>query len=1711
MSSNQPVFFSRFRSALGITTGPLHFSDLYNINLQIPSACNVLRASEIPNIQPKANLYEQLSTTAQGGILGLYSIRQANSNYTGPILRVRRNDDNSFADFYSDRNGNLKTSQGTKIRAWLGSARGFVTTWYDQSSNMRHAIQSVDANQPWVEPDPLNSGRYAIFFNGNSNPTGFDISSAGTQSVAVNYYTIANPSLWQSIVCTSSDNQGLRINNYNLNQGDGNDFLNPGGFAYFNNNKVSSTPYAVNVDAQWNYLIAARASGNLSIIHIGYPDRNFSGWALSNRAFNGYMAELKLFSHQIADIDCASMFLNIVQPNWGKGIVGYYTGESWKNTQWNDLSGAGNHVTSITGNIVVNSNQFGANRSFISGDTSSRLKWPVAILPSTYTMFHVAKYNNGTRGRIFDGSNINWLSGFWSGNAGVAFHNAWLTPQNDPHGYDWVLSSDQNSLYRSQGVNRTTGSPGTPSFAQLTIINGQGSAEVSHWAIASLTVYNRTLALGEIRIVEEMLAYQYKLPYPIQQGLVAGFDASQYSAATATVVDLSGNGNTVTMANTGIFTSSNGIPHFDCSSVNHMYFSAGDIAGSSNATLILFTTIRNSTADWRTLFRGTTNGQHQVIIQTGTNIIGMYDNDTGGTFISSGYDITNIPNPYDQFNMLTFKMSANSSPYWELYINNNPTPVARISDSRAAFKGMRNIGGTSGGQLWGRIGTFLYYNRFLTPAEINETYMRYAPRYKTQFFANVWLDARDLSGSAGSSVATWANKGSLGTTYNATGTSVTLQTDVSGNMVRFASGGFVTVPGTITWNMNIPSGLTIVCVARFTGGSPTSWERLIDWGIGQNNNNIVLARYANTSNVGIAYLDGSTNRGQGYTAGYSFDSQFHVFVGVYQNGSPPSVSIYVDGVQRALTYETTPSTSFTTSKTTSQNLIGKSAWTGDGVYTGDMREVISFNAPLPATAITGITFTLQNKWGLSSALFPPVRGIQSPGGSNGTINTPQNLFFGSTGAIAATYRVLYAYLPGTNGSARSGSTYAGIGYSVPSPITLSVYSQLYQHPQIYVEFTSAISTVDGVEVVLQRADGNTTFYDVCRRSDLRNASSVLFDFGQTDIINLNYDYCKGISLLDKVSPTTLSTCRGAYSLNRVSSMYTGPTIQVRRSTDNTVQDFYSDVNGNMGTYYNGMGTRISNWLGSATGFVTTWYDQSGRGSNATQTVQTSQPFINVAGKYIDFKPNLFFNLPNDTVPSGNSRYTMIVSHRDINSTSGAMVGSGVYGTTNAANVIRRTGTGYTNYWWGNDYTVASGYAQGNTVSFTYDTGTRAAFINNSAQTTAGSSGRNSSTLSNTIGVANNNTEFLNGELYNVYLFNSNLSTTERQIFDQVVIPTYNLTTADLIAYIDPANINSYSGVGSTMSNMVNNSAVTLSGSFTFSNNVIRLNNTSTTDANANTAYLRFGTLTNITTVSAWIYIHGVTSIARNLLDGRSGMTNGFIANSGVGTDWSSGTLYINGGSAQATTWANIETAGTWRHVTVVANTPGTSALTMFARSTNIEGLNVSFGPILIYNRIISQAENTENYNFFKSRYTVSSIVRSLTGIQISHPDGRTWKNNGNSIQLNSGSTMSMDIYNNAQVYNNAAGRVALFQNGNSALSVRHAGFVMYTNSFGANNFDFAWQFRASGNDIQIFNDYGGGYWVGYDSGSDRVLIVTAGDARRVTWKFNPMPPANLVF
>lgn len=76
----------------------------------------------------------------------------------------------------------------------------------------------------------------------------------------------------------------------------------------------------------------------------------------------------------------------------------------------------------------------------------------------------------------------------------------------------------------------------------------------------------------------------------------------------------------------------------------------------------------------------------------------------------------------------------------------------------------------------------------------------------------------------------------------------------------------------------------------------------------------------------------------------------------------------------------------------------------------------------------------------------------------------------------------------------------------------------------------------------------------------------------------------------------------AYSLRRLNSAYTSNLIRVRRSSDNTEQDI-GFVNNVLDT------SSLTSFCGSGNGFVTTWYDQSGNGRNATQTTAANQPQI----------------------------------------------------------------------------------------------------------------------------------------------------------------------------------------------------------------------------------------------------------------------------------------------------------------------------------------------------------------------------------------------------------------------------------------------------------------------------------------------------------------------
>jgi hypothetical protein len=110
-------------------------------------------------------------------------------------------------------------------------------------------------------------------------------------------------------------------------------------------------------------------------------------------------------------------------------------------------------------------------------------------------------------------------------------------------------------------------------------------------------------------------------------------------------------------------------------------------------------------------------------------------------------------------------------------------------------------------------------------------------------------------------------------------------------------------------------------------------------------------------------------------------------------------------------------------------------------------------------------------------------------------------------------------------------------------------------------------------------------------------------------------------ILDSISvlPTV------AYSVRKVSKTYSGFCLRVRRSSDNAQLDIGFDMNGDLDTLY------MKNFVGSANGFVSIWYDQTNSGKHLNQPTFSYQPKIINTGLIIkeNGKPFIaFYGIPN---------------------------------------------------------------------------------------------------------------------------------------------------------------------------------------------------------------------------------------------------------------------------------------------------------------------------------------------------------------------------------------------------------------------------------------------------------------------------------------------------
>lgn len=101
----------------------------------------------------------------------------------------------------------------------------------------------------------------------------------------------------------------------------------------------------------------------------------------------------------------------------------------------------------------------------------------------------------------------------------------------------------------------------------------------------------------------------------------------------------------------------------------------------------------------------------------------------------------------------------------------------------------------------------------------------------------------------------------------------------------------------------------------------------------------------------------------------------------------------------------------------------------------------------------------------------------------------------------------------------------------------------------------------------------------------------------------------------------ISNVAAAYSLRKLRSAYAGSAVRVRRSSDSTEQDIGFASDGEFDT------AAFSSFIGGGTGYVKTWYDQSGNSRDLSQSTTDSQASIVLS--ILNSKPGLSFDGTND--------------------------------------------------------------------------------------------------------------------------------------------------------------------------------------------------------------------------------------------------------------------------------------------------------------------------------------------------------------------------------------------------------------------------------------------------------------------------------------------------
>ncbi len=438
---------------------------------------------------------------------------------------------------------------------------------------------------------------------------------------------------------------------------------------------------------------------------------------------------------------------------------------------WADTSGTGKHIagSNITGTAITvgtsGSAANGASNSFnvVNGTSGSNvLMLSGADITGKYTLFTVARYSGSTRGRIFQGTAGNYLSGFWNGMSGIMHKYVWQTPYSQPADIgvtDWVLGSECSydpspvsnsctSTYSAQGRQRSTTTNADTGQYGLAI-NGKGAqaAESSDFQIADVIVFNRVLTIQEANQVEDYIANRYGIS--IYSDVVANFDpgaatnANTNGSNVSALKNVSVDGKRVdtldmTRAGTPTYSSSNGgIINFANSTASAAQYlqSTGTIRPMSRFTSEAWirTTAYPASSD-NSFVTMNYNAQYQVITpnmslnSAGVPWTGFFDGVTWYSAYPSTAIGTNqwkhVVVTYDGLNLVQ-------------YINGVQSSTAAVAaNSSGAIRNLRlgyrwdsEFSGFSSYGFTGSMGLVKITDRALNASEVSSSFNTNAPRY----------------------------------------------------------------------------------------------------------------------------------------------------------------------------------------------------------------------------------------------------------------------------------------------------------------------------------------------------------------------------------------------------------------------------------------------------------------------------------------------------------------------------------------------------------------------------------------------------------------------------------------------------------------------------------------------------------------------------------------------------------------------------------------------------------------------------------------------------------------------------------------------------------------------------------------------------------------------------------------------------------------------